>query len=66
MTDTATAKVPFGTKLAFGAGAIAYGVKDNGFAVFLLIFYNQVIGMSADLVGLAVMIALIIDGRLTV
>lgn len=61
MTDTATAKVPFGTKLAFGAGAIAYGVKDNGFAVFLLIFYNQVIGMSADLVGLAVMIALIID-----
>ncbi|MFA9199794.1 MAG: MFS transporter [Cypionkella sp.] len=53
--------VPLGTKLAYGAGAMAYGVKDNGFSVFLLIFYNQVIGLPANLVGLAVMIALIID-----
>lgn len=55
------APVPFLTKLAYGSGAITYGVKDNGFAVFLLIFYNQVMGLSAQLVGLAVMIALIID-----
>lgn len=48
-------------KLAYGAGSVAYGIKDNGFAVFLLIFYNQVMGLPADLVGLAVMIALIID-----
>jgi glycoside/pentoside/hexuronide:cation symporter, GPH family len=48
-------------RLAYGTGAVAYGIKDNGFSVFLLIFYNQVIGLSADLVGLAVMIALIID-----
>lgn len=53
--------VPLRTKLAYGAGAMAYGVKDNGFSVFLLIFYNQVIGLPANLVGLAVMIALIID-----
>ncbi|WP_165961141.1 MFS transporter [Qipengyuania sediminis] len=53
--------VPFGIKLAYGSGAITYGIKDNGFAVFLLIFYNQVMGLPADLVGLAVMIALIID-----
>lgn len=56
-----TGRVPFATKLAYGSGAITYGVKDNGFAVFLLIFYNQVMGLPADLVGLAVMIALIID-----
>lgn len=55
------ARVPLGTKLAYGAGAITYGIKDNGFAVFLLIFYNQVMGLPAELVGLAVMIALIID-----
>jgi glycoside/pentoside/hexuronide:cation symporter, GPH family len=55
------AGVPLPTKLAYGAGAITYGIKDNGFAVFLLIFYNQVMGLPADLVGLAVMIALIID-----
>ena len=53
--------IPMRTKLAYGMGAVAYGIKDNGFAVFLLIFYNQVIGLRADLVGLAVMIALIID-----
>ncbi len=53
--------IPLPTRLAFGAGAVAYGIKDNGFSVFLLIFYNQVIGLSANLVGLAVMIALIID-----
>lgn len=53
--------VPLSTKLAYGAGAITYGIKDNGFAVFLLIFYNQVMGLPANLVGLAVMIALIID-----
>lgn len=61
-TDAAhPARVPFSTKLAYGSGAITYGIKDNGFAVFLLIFYNQVMGLPADLVGMAVMIALIID-----
>lgn len=64
LADTSTVaaeRVPLRIKLAYGAGAVAYGVKDNGFAVFLLIFYNQVIGLSAGLVGLAVMVALIID-----
>ena len=61
MSDASSAKVPYRIKLAYGAGAVAYGVKDNGFAVFLLIFYNQVMGLPADLVGLAVMIALIVD-----
>lgn len=55
------APITLGTRLAYGMGAVAYGIKDNGFSVFLLIFYNQVIGLSAELVGLAVMIALIID-----
>ncbi len=41
---------------------MAYGVKDNGFSTFLLIFYNQVIGLDAGLVSAALMMALIIDG----
>lgn len=57
----AAPRVPIRIKLAYGAGAITYGIKDTGFAVFLLIFYNQVMGLPADLVGLAVMIALIVD-----
>ena len=55
------APLPFRTKLAYGASAITYGIKENGFSVFLLIFYNQVMGLPADKVGFAVMIALIFD-----
>jgi glycoside/pentoside/hexuronide:cation symporter, GPH family len=61
MAAPAAAHVPMATKVSYGLGAVAFGVKDNSFGVFLLIFYNQVIGMPADLVGLAVMIALIAD-----
>lgn len=50
-----------GTQLAYGFGAVAYGVKDNGFAYFLLLFYSQVIGLDARLVGLAITLCLILD-----
>lgn len=56
-----TGRVSFGTKLAYGFGSVAYGIKDNGFSVFLLIFFNQVVGMPAEQVGLAVLIALVAD-----
>ncbi len=54
-------KLALGTKLAYGLGSVAYGIKDNGFATLLLLFYNQVIGLRADLVGLAILVALVID-----
>ena len=52
------------TRLAtfHGLGSIAYGVKDNGFSTFLLLFYNQVLGMDAKLVSFALMLALVLDG----
>lgn len=50
-----------GTKLAFGFGAVASGVKASAFDFFLLIFYSQVIGLDARLVGLALLITLIFD-----
>ncbi len=49
------------TRLFYGFGSIAYGVKDNGFRVFLLIFYNQVVGLPATLVAAAVMTAMLLD-----
>lgn len=52
------------TKLSYGVGAVALGLKDNGFSYLLLLFYNQVIGMSATTVGLAIMIALAADALL--
>jgi glycoside/pentoside/hexuronide:cation symporter, GPH family len=53
--------VPFRTKIAYGIGAMAYGIKDNGFSVFLLLFYNQVVGLPAGLVGTVIAIALAFD-----
>ncbi len=49
------------TKIAYGFGSVAYGIKDNGFKYFLLIFYAQVVGLDARLVSFAIMIALIAD-----
>jgi Na+/melibiose symporter-like transporter len=53
--------VGLGTRAAYGFGAVAYGVKDNGFSFFLLLFYSQVVGLDARLVGLALTIALVLD-----
>ena len=53
--------VSIGRKVAYGFGSVAFGVKSNGFDYFFLIFYSQVMGVSAYLVSLALMIALIMD-----
>jgi len=52
------------TKLFYGFGSVAFGVKDQGFSYLLLIFYNQVVGLPSATVGLAIMIALIFDSFL--
>ena len=49
------------TKLFYGFGSVAYGIKDAGFGALLLLYYNQVVGLPAQLVGTAIMIALIFD-----
>ena len=55
------ASVSVGRKVAYGFGSVAFGVKSNGFDYFFLIFYSQVMGVSAYLVSLALMIALMVD-----
>nr|WP_272887035.1 MFS transporter [Phenylobacterium aquaticum] len=52
------------TKFFYGFGSVAFGVKDSGFSYFLLIFYNQVMGLPAQTVGLAIMVALFADAFL--
>jgi len=54
-------KLPLGVKAAYGFGSVAYGVKNNGFDYFLLLFYSQVIGLDARLVGIAITTALVFD-----
>lgn len=58
---SASVPVPLSTKLGYGFGSVAYGIKDNGFAVFLLFYYNQVVGLDASVVGGALLTALVID-----
>ena len=49
------------TKFLYGVGAIAYGVKDNGFSYLLLLFYNQVLGLPQQWVGAGIFAVLFID-----
>ena len=49
------------TKIFYGLGSVAYGVKDNGFQTILLPFYNQVVHLPPQLVGAAIAIALMFD-----
>ena len=58
---TLAARLPRKLKVLHGLGSVAYGIKDNGFSVFLLIFYNQVLGIDAGIVGTVIMAALIFD-----
>lgn len=54
-------KVGVPTKLLYGFGSVAFGVKDNGFRVFLVFYYNQVVGLPVMWVTVALAIALAVD-----
>ena len=56
-----TIKADLKTQLTYGFGAVAYGIKDNGFGYFLLLFYGTVVGLEPGLVGTAIFIALVFD-----
>nr|WP_321490133.1 MFS transporter [uncultured Hyphomonas sp.] len=57
----ASARVELRTRIAYGLGSIAYGVKDNGFSYFLLFFYSQVLGAPASMASTVIFVALIFD-----
>ncbi|NVD44268.1 MFS transporter [Qipengyuania atrilutea] len=61
VTDTSAPKLGLFTKLFYGFGSVGYGVKDVAFRSFLLLYYNQVIGVRADLVSFAILVALCVD-----
>jgi Na+/melibiose symporter-like transporter len=53
--------VPLSTKIYQGIGALPDSYKTWAFNTFLLIYYNQVLGLSASSASVAIMIALIVD-----
>lgn len=56
------APLRFGTKLFFGLGEAGEGVKTAALETFLFFFYVQVVGLSGTLSGLALFVALLVDG----
>jgi len=55
------APVPRRTKVVYGFGSIAEGVKDTAFHTFLLFYFNQVLGLPGYLGGTAIFLALCVD-----
>ena len=51
----------FPTMVSFGTGQVSEAIKNAGFNVFLLFYYNQVIGISATAASIALAIALVFD-----
>ncbi len=49
------------TRLWYAAGQAAEGIKNESFALFLLFYYQQVLGLSGTLAGNAILIALLFD-----
>lgn len=56
-----TPPLTVGTRLAYGLGQLAEGVKTTAFSVFLLFYYNQVLGLSGVAAGIALGIATLVD-----
>ena len=53
--------LPRSTKLWYGLGQMAEGLKNEAFSLFLLFYYTQVVGLSGALSGQAILIALLFD-----
>jgi Na+/melibiose symporter-like transporter len=49
------------TKLSYGVGQLSDGVKQASFSTFLFFYYNQVLGLSGSLAGMAALLALMVD-----
>ena len=56
-----TGPLQYSVKMSFGIGQVAEGLKNGAFAWFLLFYYNQVLGVSGTLAGIAVGTAVIVD-----
>ena len=48
-------------KLGYGIGQTSSGVKNAVFSIFLFFYFNQVLGLSGSLAGMASLLALIVD-----
>ncbi|MDJ0785313.1 MAG: MFS transporter [Myxococcota bacterium] len=54
-------RTPLSTRFFYGVGSVAEGTKNTAFNVFLLFYYNNVLGLSGTASGLAIFVALCVD-----
>lgn len=54
-------RIPLPVRLAYGFGAVSNGVKNAAFSTYLLLFYNQVVGVPAAIVSAAIALTLVVD-----
>lgn len=57
----ATPPLPRATKVWYGLGQAAEGIKNEGFTLFLLFYYTSVLGLPGALAGQVIFIALLFD-----
>ena len=50
-----------GTLVAFGTGSIAVGLKNALFGSWIMLYFNQVLGLKPYLAGIALALALVVD-----
>ncbi len=48
----------------YAVGSMSNGIKNRSLSAFLLLYYNQVLGLPAPMVGAIIMVLLAIDGLL--
>ena len=61
MTALARPPLSLATKLLYAVGSMANAIKLRGLSTFLMLFYNQVVGLPPQTVTFVLMIALIFD-----
>ena len=53
--------LPFSSKLGFGVGQLAEGITLGVSNTFILFYFNQILGVSGTLTGIALGISLFCD-----
>ena len=61
LASPAEGAVPLGMRVAYGLGQVCESIKTYAFSLFVLYYYNQVLGLPGSATGLAIGIALVFD-----
>jgi Na+/melibiose symporter-like transporter len=59
--DVAAPPLTRGVRTAYGVGAIADGIKSAALSTYLLLYFNQVLGVKASIVSTAIALTLLVD-----